>query len=107
MAPQVAVGLDGSGESLAAARRAAREAVLREVPLRLLNVYEWPSVPEVGAAQVDAVAERAESLWWEAAERAHKDHPGLEMLAERVRGRAACQEVIGTAPMPGDDQNDP
>ncbi len=40
MLRNIAVGLDGSPESLAAADWAAREAQLRDTPLRL--VYAWP-----------------------------------------------------------------
>ncbi|WP_046710117.1 universal stress protein, partial [Streptomyces europaeiscabiei] len=40
----VTVGIDGSRESLAAAEWAAREARLRTLPLRLVNV--WEPVPE-------------------------------------------------------------
>ncbi|MFJ9811056.1 universal stress protein [Streptomyces sp. NPDC101158] len=89
MTPQVTVGVDGSEESLAAARWAAREAVLREVPLRLLHVSAWPDAPEVPAGHAGAIAERDEALLREVAERAEKDHRGLEVRAERVRGRAA------------------
>ncbi|MEU8619610.1 universal stress protein [Streptomyces sp. NPDC048623] len=89
MTAQVTVGLDGSGESLAAARWAAGEAVLREEPLRLVTVDEWPSVPEVPASYKSAAAERAATLLDETAERATKDHPGLDVRTERARGRAA------------------
>ncbi|WP_159062426.1 universal stress protein, partial [Streptomyces caniscabiei] len=44
MSRTVTVGIDGSPESLAAAAWAAREARLRALPLRLLNV--WEMVPE-------------------------------------------------------------
>jgi hypothetical protein len=43
MTAQVTVGLDGSEECLAAVGWAASEAVLREVPLRLVHVEEWPN----------------------------------------------------------------
>ncbi|MFJ9576728.1 universal stress protein [Streptomyces sp. NPDC101191] len=89
MTPQVTVGVDGSEESLAAAHWAAREAVLREVPLRLLHVSAWPDAPEVPAAHAGAVTEGDEALLREVAERAEKDHRGLEVRAERVRGPAA------------------
>ncbi|MEE1816743.1 universal stress protein [Streptomyces sp. SP18ES09] len=88
MTAQVTVGLDGSEQSLAAARWAAEEAVLREVPLRLTHVEEWPTAPEMPASHLRAAAERIEELLREAAERARKDHPGLEVHGEQVRGRA-------------------
>ncbi|MEW1905813.1 universal stress protein [Streptomyces sp. NPDC086147] len=89
MTAQVTVGLDGSEQSLAAARWAAEEAVLREVPLRLVHVEEWPAAPEIPASHLRAAAERIEGLLREAAERARKDHPGLEVHGEQVQGRAA------------------
>ncbi|MEU3479677.1 universal stress protein [Streptomyces sp. NPDC033754] len=88
MTAQVAVGLDGSAESLAALRWAARVAVLREVPLRLVHVEEWPSTPEVPLPYARDVTERPESLLRDAADRARKDHIGVEVLTERARGRA-------------------
>ncbi|MFF0473979.1 universal stress protein [Streptomyces sp. NPDC004284] len=89
MAAQVTVGLDGSEESLAATRWAAGEAVLREVPLRLVYVEEWPNTPEVPLAYARSLAERAEGVLRDEADRARKDHPDLEVFVERARGRAA------------------
>ena len=37
----ITVGLDGSPESLAAAHWAAREAMLRGLPLHLVNAWFW------------------------------------------------------------------
>ncbi|MFE5589460.1 universal stress protein [Streptomyces sp. NPDC056549] len=89
MTAEVTVGLDGSQESLAAAGWAAREAVLREVPLRLVYVEEWPNAPEMPAPHARTVSERAESLLRDEADRARKDHPDLDVVVERARGRAA------------------
>ena len=72
MTAQVTVGLDGSDESLAAARWAAGEAALREVPLRLVHVEEWPNTPEIPVAHARALYERAETLLREGAERARE-----------------------------------
>ncbi|WP_311775902.1 universal stress protein [Streptomyces lateritius] len=89
MTAQVTVGLDGSKESLAAVGWAATEAVLREVPLRLVHVEEWPNTPEVPSPYGRTLAERAESVLRDGADRVRKEHPGLEVLSERARGRAA------------------
>ncbi|WP_282693789.1 universal stress protein [Streptomyces sp. CC208A] len=89
MTAQVTVGLDGSEESLAAARWAAGEATLREVPLRLVHVEEWPTTPEVPVPYARTLTERAEGLLRDESDRARKEHPGLEVFAERARGRAA------------------
>lgn len=95
MTAQVTVGLDGSDESLAAARWAATQAVLREVPLRLVHVAEWPNTPEVPLAHARTLDERTQRLMRDEAERARKSHPDLEVVTEHVRGRAA--EELTTA----------
>ncbi|GHG07031.1 universal stress protein [Streptomyces filamentosus] len=96
MAAQVTVGLDGSEESLAAARWAAGEAVLRGVPLRLVHVEEWPNTPEIPAPYARTLYERAEALLHDEADRARKEHPDLEVTTERARGRAA-DELVAAA----------
>ncbi|MEU2231655.1 universal stress protein [Streptomyces vietnamensis] len=94
MTALVTVGLDGSKESLAAVGWAATAAVLREVPLRLVHVEERPSTPEAPLPYARTMAERAESLLRDEADRVRKDHPGLEVLTERARGRAAEELTV-------------
>ncbi|MEF9886999.1 universal stress protein [Streptomyces sp. P9-A4] len=96
MTAQVTVGLDGSDESLAAARWAATQAVLREVPLRLVHVEEWPNTPEVPLAFARTLDERTERLMREETDRARKNHPDLEVITENARGRAA-EELTAAA----------
>ncbi|MGW1246197.1 universal stress protein [Streptomyces sp. NPDC002535] len=96
MTAQVTVGLDGSEESLAAVDWAARAAVLREEPLRLVHVEEWPNTTEVPLPYARTLAERAENLLRDEADRVRKDCPGLEVLTERARGRAA-EELTAAA----------
>ncbi|CAM5262713.1 universal stress protein [Streptomyces narbonensis] len=98
MTAQVTVGLDGSAESLAAARWAAAQAVLREVPLRLVHVEEWPSLPEVpmAYARTRAHDEQTARLMREETDRARKDHPDLEVITEYAHGRAA-EELTAAA----------
>ncbi|MEU5220662.1 universal stress protein [Streptomyces sp. NPDC020807] len=96
MAAQVTVGLDGSEESLAAARWATGEAVLRGVPLRLVHVEEWPNTPEIPAPYARTLYERAEALLHDEADRARKEHPDLEVTTERARGRAADELVAAS-----------
>ncbi|MFF8931963.1 universal stress protein [Streptomyces longwoodensis] len=53
MRSTITVGLDGSPESLAAADWAAREAVLRDLPLRLVNASQWQAPAYAAASGFD------------------------------------------------------
>jgi nucleotide-binding universal stress UspA family protein len=44
----VVVGVDGSKSALAAVRWAAREAVRRRLPLRLVHAFSWPNTRHIG-----------------------------------------------------------
>lgn len=96
MTAQVTVGVDGSDESLAATRWAAGEAVLREVPLLLVHVEEWPSTPEAPLPDSRQLDARAEALLENEADRVRREHPGLDVLVEGVRGREA-EELTAAA----------
>ncbi|MCX4510666.1 universal stress protein [Streptomyces sp. NBC_01619] len=92
MSRHVTVGLDGSLQSDAAAEWAAREAVLREVPLRLVHADEWPvwtADPEAEAGVQRPGVQRlwADKLLAEAAERLRQRHPSLEISTRRLSGR--------------------
>ncbi|MFI9152452.1 universal stress protein [Streptomyces sp. NPDC053367] len=89
MSRPVTVGLDGSRESLAAAEWAAREAELRELPLRLVNV--WTPVPE-RVVQAPLLGPETLRHWSEriprdAAGALRRRHPGLEVSIEQLVGR--------------------
>ncbi|MFE1262353.1 universal stress protein [Streptomyces albogriseolus] len=91
MARTITVGLDGSPESRAAAEWAAREAALRQVPVRLLHV-EQP-VPEP-IAQAPLLGAETHQHWTgriprEAAEGLSLRHPGVEVTAEQRTGTPA------------------
>ncbi|MEI5007476.1 universal stress protein [Streptomyces sp. PmtA] len=106
MTPPVTVGVDGFPESRTAAEWAAREAVLREAPLRLVHVEEWPIVPSVPPVdrlenvewpdieefrrQVDAVLE-------EVSDDLRRRHPGLAVSARRLTGRPAAVLTVEAA----------
>ncbi|MFE9021410.1 universal stress protein [Streptomyces sp. NPDC007808] len=97
MSRTVTVGLDGSRESLAAAEWAAREAKLRELPLRLVNV--WEPVPEP-MAQAPLLGAETQAHWREripreAAAGLRLRHPGVEITVEQLTGRAS--EVLVAA----------
>ncbi|NUK88585.1 universal stress protein [Streptomyces lunaelactis] len=64
MTRTVTVGLDGSPESHAAAEWAAREAKMRGLPLRLVNV--WEPVPPLARAPL--LGEETQQHWAERSE---------------------------------------
>lgn len=86
MTKHVVVGIDGSPESMAAARWAGREAALRGVGVRLLNVWQAP----VGSVQFAPDPEQLR--FWEearlrdAAKQLKERHPSLSVTMEQVTG---------------------
>ncbi|MFE9687838.1 universal stress protein [Streptomyces sp. NPDC006285] len=86
----VTTGIDSSTESVAAAHWAAREAIRRGVPLRLVHAWKWhprpaPSIP----------ADRSEHSWAEqtldrTADSVCAAHPGLALDRRLVSGAAAA-----------------
>ncbi|MFD4974589.1 universal stress protein [Streptomyces sp. NPDC058424] len=91
MSRTITVGLDGSPESRAAAEWAAREAQLRELPVKLLQV--WEPVPEpMALAQLlgaDTHQHWTERVLREAAEELRSRHPGVEVTTGHVTGKPA------------------
>ncbi|NEC84858.1 universal stress protein [Streptomyces sp. SID12501] len=94
MLRNVTVGLDGSPESLAAVDWAAREAQLRDTPLRL--VHAWHRQPHTYAALAGTVLpspgkgphrDWAERLPRETSARLTERHPGLRVSAEQSTER--------------------
>ncbi|WP_406164666.1 universal stress protein [Streptomyces sp. NBC_00996] len=98
----ITVGLDGSPESRAAAEWAAREAKLRDLPLKIVHI--WEPVPEP-RAQAPLLGGETHQHWTErsemgvpptegwgriprdAAEGISLRHPGVEVTSEHVAGR--------------------
>ncbi|MFF2508244.1 universal stress protein [Streptomyces sp. NPDC058067] len=79
----VAVGLDGSEESLAAAHWAAREALLRKVPLRLVHAKQWSAPRDL--AHLTSAEKRsrwAEKLLRDVANELRDSHPDLDIDTE-------------------------
>ncbi|MFH8619483.1 universal stress protein [Streptomyces sp. NPDC017979] len=84
----VTVGLDGSRESLAAAEWAAREAVLRGLPLKLVNV--WEPVPMAARATflgVESQQHWVERVPREAAEGVRARHGDVDVTIDQLTGR--------------------
>ncbi|MEU9606020.1 universal stress protein [Streptomyces sp. NPDC048057] len=86
MVRAVTVGLDGSRESLAAAEWGAREAELREAPLRLVNVWAPDGVVPQSMADRDGQRHWAERIPRRAQEELRGRHPGLDVTADQLVG---------------------
>ncbi|WP_344397593.1 universal stress protein [Streptomyces vastus] len=82
----VVAGVDGSAESLAAAEWAAREAVRRERPLRL--VHAWNGHPPGSEGIADRDLDR--SVLRQAEEKIRRSHAGLHLDGERIQGPATA-----------------
>ncbi|KUN75168.1 universal stress protein [Streptomyces griseoruber] len=84
----ITVGIDGSPESRAAAEWAAREAQLRDLPLKIVHV--WQPVPEP-MAQDPLLGAETQQHWTEripreAAEGIGRRHRGVEVVREQLSG---------------------
>jgi nucleotide-binding universal stress UspA family protein len=90
MSRTIAVGLDGSPESRAAADWAARAARLRALPLKLVNVWEPVPAPmaEDPLLGADTQQHWSQRIPREAAERIRARHPGLDVTVEQRTGWA-------------------
>ncbi|UQA97049.1 universal stress protein [Streptomyces halobius] len=93
----VIAGLDGSPESTAAAGWAAREALLREVPLRLVHADEWPAWAFVPAATPHVRDDRALGLLAKIAAELRREHPSLEISTRRLWGPPAAALSVEAA----------
>ena len=82
MSPAVAVGLDGSPESLAAVDWAAREALLRAAELRIVHAGDQPPDDHV---PLDRTAHMLRGVQADLTDR----HPGLRVAVHRIPGPSA------------------
>ncbi|MGY1499592.1 universal stress protein [Streptomyces sp. QTS52] len=94
MLRNVTVGLDGSPESLAAADWAAREARLRDTPLRLVHARHWqpPTYASLTGTLMSSPAKGPHRGWAdrlprETSARLSERHPGLRVSAEQSTER--------------------
>lgn len=87
--PRIVVGLDGSPESLTAARWAAHEATLRDLPLHLVHAFTIPAVGMIGytvpTALTDGLYSSGEQLLGEATAELHAAEPELEITGRLVQ----------------------
>ncbi|MER5361851.1 universal stress protein [Streptomyces sp. NPDC002785] len=97
MDQRIVVGLDGSAESAAAAHWAAREALLRSVPLHLVHAEEWSSPPGIPAARSDVGRQWAKALLRDASDELREKHPQLDISTQSFDGRPADSLVGVTA----------
>ncbi|MFD7782067.1 universal stress protein [Streptomyces nojiriensis] len=96
MNDRIVAGLDGSAESLAAAHWAAREALLRGVPLHLVHAEEWSSPRDLPVPTSGVRRRWAQALLNETADGLRSSHPELEVNIRSIDGRPAA-ELIGVA----------
>ncbi|MGW1884587.1 universal stress protein [Streptomyces sp. NPDC001970] len=90
MTSHVTVGVDGSPEGLAAAEWAADEALLRKVPLCLVNSDEWPMSAAVPVAGPTEQLRWVDRMLDEAADDLRRRRPTLEITTRRLCGRPAA-----------------
>jgi nucleotide-binding universal stress UspA family protein len=91
MLSPVIAGIDGSAESLAAAEWAAREAVRRDRPLRLLHAWDWHPRGHDGAPANAAQRHLARRALREAEDRIRRTCPGVHLATdEQVEGPATA-----------------
>jgi len=99
MVPTVTAGLDGSPESLSAAGWAAREALRRGLPLRLLHAWERQPYPAAHAplAGRDLQSDWAERVPREAETELRSRHPDLQIIVDQVAQQPAPALLAATA----------
>ncbi|MET8643677.1 universal stress protein [Streptomyces sp. NPDC004675] len=89
MLEPVIVGVDGSAESLAAAECAAREAVRRERPLRMVHAWNWHLAQGDGGDRANAAQRHlARRVLRQASERVRNAVPGVQLTDEQLEGPA-------------------
>ena len=96
MTRAITVGVDGSAESLAAADWAAREAGLRNVPLRIVHAWLWQPLDVPVVQDKEIQAKSADAVLREAETRVAGRYPDLTVTAEVVQDTAVAA-LLGEA----------
>ncbi|MFI9749530.1 universal stress protein [Streptomyces collinus] len=96
MIRSIAVGLDGSPESLAAADWAAREAQRRDLPLHLVHAWIWQPHDVPVTQDLETQKDWALRILRETEEELRGRHPELTVGSEQVSGTAA-EVLLGQA----------
>ncbi|MFE2065803.1 universal stress protein [Streptomyces sp. NPDC059467] len=91
----VVVGLDGSRESLTAADWAAREALRRGLPLRLVHAADSPAAGESELPELSAPRHWARRILRDAMDQINERYPQVYLSAEQIARPAA--EALVTA----------
>jgi nucleotide-binding universal stress UspA family protein len=89
MTRPIAAGVDGSEESLAALNWAAREAVRRDLELRVVQAWRFEAYDAVAVATPDTQAGWVRETVAEAARAVTERHPGLSVSTDVIEGGAA------------------
>jgi nucleotide-binding universal stress UspA family protein len=92
----IVVGVDGSDGGAAALEFAAREAALRNVPLRIVSAWEVPAAvygagftPQMDASTLEAFGARAQQVADDASTKVKELQPSLQVEALAVAGQPA------------------
>ncbi|MFJ2822003.1 universal stress protein [Streptomyces toxytricini] len=93
MTRAIAVGVDGSTESLAAADWAAREAALRGTPLRIVHAWLWQPLDVPVVQDEESQARSADAVLREASKRVADRFPDLPVTAE-VKSAGAVAALL-------------
>ncbi|MFJ9898278.1 universal stress protein [Streptomyces sp. NPDC091280] len=89
----VVVGLDGSRESLAAAEWAAREALRRGLPLRLVHAYEGLAPGACDLPELEAPRFWAQRILRDAMDRVNERYPQVCLSADQI-ARPAAEALV-------------
>lgn len=94
MTRPVTVGLNNTDGSVEAAHWGAREASLRDAPLRLVSAWEWQPYSRPSFASNETAEQWSFRVPVETAAELRLRHPGLDITAERLTGpppRTLCR----------------